>query len=101
MSVAGDFCFMPIFIVSFDLDRIGSNYSAIRKRLVGLNALQAQGSVWFIKHEGSADELRELLQECLDQNDRLFVAMINGNWSGYNIGAPGRWLKEQVPASCD
>ncbi|MBU1312579.1 MAG: hypothetical protein KJ947_21830 [Alphaproteobacteria bacterium] len=92
---------MPVFLISFDLDRIGSNYTSLRKKLVGLNALQAQGSVWFARHDGSADDLRNHLQECLDHNDRLFVGMINEDWSAVNMGAPSRWLREQVVAPGD
>lgn len=92
---------MPVFLISFDLDRIGNNYTSLRKKLVGLNALQAQGSVWFARHDGSADDLRNHLQESLDTNDRLFVGMINDHWSAFNMGAPGRWLREQVASPSD
>lgn len=87
---------MPVFLISVDLDRIGNNYTALRKKLVSLNALQAQGSVWFARRDGCADDLRNLLQESLDHNDRLFVGMINDNWSAFNMVACDRWLREQV-----
>jgi hypothetical protein len=92
---------MPVFLISFDLDRIGNNYTSLRKKLVGLNALQAQGSVWFARHDGSADDLRNHLQESLDNNDRLFVGMINDDWSAFNMSAPGRWLREQVASASE
>ena len=95
MNELGDHHCMPVFLISFDLDRIGSNYSILRKKLASLNALQAQGSVWFVKHEGSADDLRDYLQESLEHNDRLFVGVIGSNWSSFNMGTPGRWLREQ------
>ena len=86
---------MPVFLVALDLDRIGSNYTSIRKKLVSFDALQAQGSVWFAKFDGTADELRQQMQDSLGHNDRLFISMINGDWSGVNMNSSSRWLREQ------
>jgi hypothetical protein len=87
---------MSVFLITFDLDRIGNNYTSIRKKLVAMDALQAHGTLWFARHEGTAEELRGYLQDCLQQNDRLFVGMVTGNWSGINMNHAGRWLREQV-----
>ena len=90
---------MSIFVVATDLDRIGNNYTSIRKKLVALNALQAQGSVWLVRYEGSADALRDHLQSDLDHNDRLFVATINGEWAVANMAPSSRWLREASQGS--
>jgi hypothetical protein len=92
---------MPVFLVSLDLDRIGTNYTSVRKKLVSLNAVQAQGSVWFAKYDGTADQLKHHIEESLGHNDRLFISLINAEWSSVNMNVSGRWLSEQVQASAE
>lgn len=85
---------MGIFLVTTDLDRMGSNYTSIRKKLVALNGMQAQGTVWLVRFEDSADALRDHLQDGLDSNDRLLVVRINSDWAAFNMAPSCRWLRE-------
>lgn len=87
---------MAVYLVILDLDRIGRNYTLVRKKLVALDALQAQGAVWFVKHEGPARDLRDHLQDCLGNNDRLFVSLISSDWSSFNMTPSSRWLRDQA-----
>ncbi|WP_142589511.1 MULTISPECIES: hypothetical protein [Pseudorhizobium] len=90
---------MSVYVVTVDLDRLGTNYSVLRKKLFALHALQAQGSVWLVRYDSGADALRDHLQTDLDQNDRLFVAALNDEWATFNMAPSRRWLEEAGPLS--
>ena len=85
---------MSVFAVMVDFDRLGNNYTSVRKKMTSLGALQAQGTVWLVRYDNGADALRDYLQNDLGQNDRLFVAALSGDWAAFNMTSSSRWLKE-------
>ena len=85
---------MTVYVVTVDLDRLGSNYTSLRRKLLSLGAFPAQGTVWFVKYDDCADALRDNLQTHLHHNDRLFVAALSSEWASFNMASLCHWLEE-------
>lgn len=75
---------MANFVVAYDLNKQGQNYDCITEKLKSLHSFHAQGSVWFVKYDGTAGQLRDHLSPCCDKNDVLFVGKLE-TWSGYHM----------------
>ena len=86
---------MAVFIVAYDLNKVGQNYACITGKLKALPHCHVQGSVWFVDYSGTAVQVRDHLRQCLDENDRLFVESVSAQWAGFNMPACGKWLNEQ------
>ena len=86
---------MAIFIVAYDLNIVGQNYTCITAKLKSLSHCHVQGSVWFVEYSGNAVNLRDQLKDCLDQNDRLFVDQVSGTWAGWNMPTCGQFLNDR------
>jgi hypothetical protein len=89
---------MSVYVVSYDLNKHGQNYSCLTEKLNGYPVhWHAQGSVWFIDTAQSAAEVRDHLQSCLDTNDKLIVARLSGEaaWWGYGQNVSD-WLKGRL-----
>ncbi|OJU94727.1 MAG: hypothetical protein BGO06_22310 [Shinella sp. 65-6] len=87
---------MSVYIVTYDLHKVGQNYTCITDKLKGYGThWHIQGSVWIIETAQSAVEVRDYLLPCLDNNDKLIVAHLSGEaaWSGYSDDG-NRWLKD-------
>lgn len=89
---------MATFIVTYDLHKQGQNYQCIIQKLSAYQYhWHMQGSVWIIETTQSAVEIRNHLNSCLDQNDKLFVGRLEGEaaWSGYADNV-SNWLKGRL-----
>jgi len=82
---------MADFVVAYDLKQKGQNYECITGKLKKLSSFHAQGSVWFVKYDGTAAELRDHLKDCCDSNDVLFVGHL-ATWSGYHMPKGAEFL---------
>jgi len=86
------------FVVVYDLMKQGQNYSCLVKKLEAYPThWHAQGSVWFIETSESAAQIRDYLSPCLDANDKLIVARLDGEaaWQGHSQHN-GQWLKGRL-----
>lgn len=86
---------MAVFIVAYDLKQTGQNYQCITHKLNQMPNCHAQGSVWFVDYNGTAVNLRDHLQSCLDQNDVLFVDYVSKGWAGVHMPTCGKWLNDR------
>jgi hypothetical protein len=86
---------VAIFIVCYDLKKIGQNYDCITEKLEKLPYCHAQGSVWFVDYSGDTSQLRTHLQPCLDENDILFVDLVSNKWAGVLMPTCGKWLNDR------
>ncbi|MBB4096969.1 hypothetical protein [Sphingomonas kyeonggiensis] len=89
---------MAAFIVTYDLMKQGQNYTCITNKLKSYGThWHLQGSVWIIETTQSAVQIRDSLKPCLDQNDKLLVARLEGEaaWLGYG-DEEGKWLKDRL-----
>lgn len=89
---------MAAYIVTYDLMKQGQNYTCIAEKLKAYPThWHAQGSVWIIETAQTAAQIRDSLSGCLDQNDKLIVARLEGEaaWRGYSDQI-NRWLKDRL-----
>ncbi|KQX21522.1 hypothetical protein ASD39_00055 [Sphingomonas sp. Root50] len=89
---------MATFIITYDLIKQGQNYTDLIAKLKEYPTYwHAQGSVWIIETHQSAVAIRNNLKTCLDGNDKLIVAKLEGEaaWSGYNDNI-SLWLKNRL-----
>lgn len=89
---------MATYIVTYDLHKQGQNYDCIIKKLEAYGTYwHMQQSVWIISTSQTAAQVRDNLQVCLDQNDKLFVGRLSGEaaWVGYEDRIT-QWLKSTL-----
>lgn len=89
---------MAAYIVTYDLKQVGQNYIGITRKLETYTMhWRMQGSVWIVQTSKTAAQIRDGLAACLDQNDNLFVARLEGEaaWKGFSDKASS-WLKSQL-----
>ncbi|WP_267550458.1 hypothetical protein [Rhizobium rhizogenes] len=76
---------MAKYVVAYDLIKTGQNYNCIIEKIKQYgNWAHVQESVWFIVTSNTAVQIRDNLQSCLDNNDKLIVAALTGEaaWLG-------------------
>ena len=94
---------MTTYMIGFDLNREGKNYSerhkALTERLEKLFSTYWHhlDSTWIVVSDLSAKEIRDDLKKALDDNDELLVAGLNGEgaWTGFNEKGSA-WLKKHL-----
>jgi hypothetical protein len=94
---------MPAFMISFDLNREGSNYSRknhdLTEKIKEVFPFWWHNldSTWVVVSEMSAAQIRDVLSTCLDSNDELLVVQSAGvaAWKGFTSDASA-WLKENI-----
>ena len=76
------------FVISYDLNRPGQNYTTLWEALAQLGAQRILQSQWIVRRNTSAQELNNFLWQYMDQNDRLLVTCLDdGNWWQRNLRA--------------
>lgn len=79
---------MSTFLIGFDLNREGANYSTKHAELIELIKKEANGywrnldSTWIINSDKDPETLRNRFLPVLDDNDELLVI---------TVGAPAAW----------
>ena len=86
---------MACFIVAYDLNKQGQNYSCLTGKLGAMPSCHAQGSVWLVEYAGTETQLRDILMSCLDGNDRLLISEASKSWAGQNMPTCGKWLNDR------
>lgn len=89
---------MPAYIVAYDLKKHGQNYPCITEKLEAYGThWHMQASVWIVISTQTVAQIRDNLQQCLDENDELMVARLSGEaaWRGYST-AITLWLKANL-----
>jgi hypothetical protein len=73
---------MAIFVVSYDLRKVGQDYETLWTRLGEWKAIRLLDSVWGIKWDITSVALRDDLRKHMDANDGLLVVEVTaGAWS--------------------
>ena len=89
---------MSTLLVTYDLHKQGQNYECLIKKLKAYPGwCHLQQSVWLITTNNTCVQVRDNLNSCLDSNDKLFVAKLQGEaaWSGYSDQI-SKWIKENA-----
>ncbi len=87
---------MPTFAITYDLMHAGQNYEAIIKKIKSYGSwCHPQQSVWLVRSNKSAQQIRDDLLHVIDKNDRLFVARLTGEAAWYGLPLEvSNWIKE-------
>ena len=63
-----------LYLVSYDLNDEDKNYPALRDKLIGMEGKKVLASQWIVREDNTtAEELRDLCMEVMDDNDSIFV----------------------------
>lgn len=89
---------MNKYLVSYDLIGPDRDYEAIKEKLRSYSPrAKPLESVWIIKTDKSAEEIRDDLKTAVDSNDKLLVVKLSGNWATRNISVNVTdWMKNQM-----
>lgn len=73
------------FFISYDLSE-GSkgNYDDLKEDLEDLNALPVQYSLWVLKSDYTAEQLRDKLKKFFPAKKDRLIVIKEADWSGYN-----------------
>ncbi|MFD1794726.1 SinR family protein [Paracoccus aurantiacus] len=94
---------MTTYLVGYDLNREGSNYSEKNKALIELIKDEANGywhhldSSWIINSSKTATLLRDRFKTVLDDDDELLVIKVSAPaaWHGFNKSGSD-WLVKHI-----
>ena len=92
---------MKTFFISYDLGipEAQSSYLVLSKHLKSLYEFWARPvkSVWIIRSDKDAEQIRDEIKSVLDFNDKLIVVELSGNWGTYNISKDiTDWMKNNI-----
>lgn len=92
---------MKTFLISYDLGvpETHSSYAALSSYIKSLYLTWARPvkSVWIIKSDKGAGQIRNEIKLSLDANDKLIVVEMSGNWGTYNISKEVTdWMKNNI-----
>lgn len=90
-----------VYLVTYDLKAPNDNPDDYERVISGIKRSYAawahvEKSVWLVRADEGASEIRDHVKTFLTQTDILLVAKLSGNWAGFNLGARrAGWLKKQ------
>jgi len=78
---------MKKYLISYDLDKAGQDYSRLIHELERLGAIKVLYSEWLLRNDASAEVLRNHLRAFIDSNDMLLVVALTGEaaWTGLMV----------------
>lgn len=92
---------MKTFLISYDLGapETHNDYVVLSSHLKSLYVSWARPvkSVWIIKSNKNAEEIRDEIKSVFDSNDKLIVVEMSGDWGTYNILKEiTDWMKNNI-----
>jgi hypothetical protein len=77
---------MPVQLISYDLSQPGQDYSELHEAIQALGSWwHCLESVWIVTTAQSSSAVLDALLQHLDQNDKLVVLELQGDWASYNL----------------
>lgn len=89
---------MALYTISYDLSNPGRDYVSLSNAIESYGYWWHQtGSVWIISaNNTNTSEIRNFLSQFIDQNDRLFVARLSGEWAASGFTQEEyNWIKSK------
>ncbi len=84
---------MAIYAVAYDLNKRDQDYPGLWSKLLALDSIRAQKSLWYVNTPSSVFDLRTYLDECIDGNDTLHVSqMFKGCYGLLDMQTAADWL---------
>lgn len=92
---------MKTFLISYDLGvpETHTDYIELSNRIKALYSSWSRPvkSVWIIKSDKNAGQIRDEIKLVLDSNDKLIVVEMLGSWGTYNVSRDVTgWMKNNV-----
>ncbi len=91
---------MAVYLISYDLVAPGRHYPQVH---AAIKAINPQGwakpleSVWLVKTNLSAEEVREAVKKGADANDKILVIGVTGQAAGYRLPEDvWKWINDNV-----
>jgi CRISPR/Cas system-associated endoribonuclease Cas2 len=86
------------YLISYDLDKPGQNYSGLIDRLKQLGAVKILYSEWVLRTTSTAVQLRDDLKRFIDANDMLLVVALTGEAAWTKLMIDSASFKETLAA---
>lgn len=86
------------YLVSYDLDKPGQDYTDLISALKRLGAIKPLFSEWVLSSSSTAMEILTYLRQFVDANDRLLVMEIAGQVAWVNLMVSNEEFKKAIAA---
>ncbi len=89
---------MPTYMVGYDLNGPEKDYPDLIEAIKGYGTWWHHlDSTWIIVTDQSHVQIRDYLKRCIDQDDELLVATLEGSaaWTGFKDSG-SKWLKDNL-----
>lgn len=85
---------MSVYIVTYDLNAPGQDYTDLIKEIKKYSHCYALKSAYFIDTRERASEIRDKFKKYLDKNDILYVMELQKHWACNRQMGCTTWLKD-------
>jgi len=87
-----------VYIISYDLSSPGQNYERVLKAIKANNAwARLGGSSYVVISNNTEVQIRDLIMNEMDTNDKLFVGILKAPAAWYGLGDEvSDWLKKNL-----
>ena len=89
---------MNKYLISYDLDKPGQDYSKLISELERLGGIKILYSEWILRNEASAVQLRDHLRSFIDSNDMLLVVGLTGEAAWTSLMVSNDRFKQSIAA---
>jgi hypothetical protein len=89
---------MARYLISYDLDKPGQNYTPLIKELERLGAGRILYSEWVWQSTSTAAEIRDHLKSFVDANDMLLVVALTGEAAWTSLMVSNDTFKQAIAA---
>ncbi|WP_206495098.1 hypothetical protein [Microbacterium sp. KRD174] len=90
---------MATYLISYDLVGPNRDYEAVKDHIRSTYGTRAKPleSVWLVKTDKSAAEIRDALKEHVDSNDKILVVALAKGWGTKNIAkVTADWMRKHI-----
>lgn len=88
---------MPIFQVSYDLNKPGQNYPKIEKAIEASHqSLHILKSTWLVWTNETVNQLQARLLKAIDRNDYLFISRVTAEKNGWMKPLVWKWINDRL-----
>lgn len=89
---------MPIYIVTYDLNRPGQNYDLLYGAIKGVSSdyIRPLKSLWMLNTPMSASAIYDRLINHIDQTDRILVSKLTHDHMGFLNKNDCNWLASRM-----
>jgi hypothetical protein len=89
---------MGKYLISYDLDKPGQDYSRLISEIERLGGVKILYSEWLLRSNASAEQLRNHLRAFIDSNDMLLVVALTGEAAWTSLMASNNRVQQLLAA---